>query len=94
LNGISDKTILFSDRPDRIVTSVNTSRFIDNWSSYKDSFAIDPPNAALVVDTADAGQQETLIELFNPAYNEGNKTLKYDIIPDNATSIDLPKEFE
>ncbi|MGD1834447.1 MAG: hypothetical protein ACPKQO_01855 [Nitrososphaeraceae archaeon] len=30
LNDVLDKTILVSDRPDRIVTSVSTSEFIDN----------------------------------------------------------------
>ena len=94
LNDVSDKTILFSDRPDRIVTPVNTSDFVGGWSSMADSFAIDPPNIALVVDTVDASQQETaLVELFNPVYDEGDKTLKYDIISENATSIDLPNEF-
>ena len=46
LNDVSDKTILFSDRPERIVSSVNTTDFIGNWSTGPDSFAIDPPNAA------------------------------------------------
>jgi len=50
LNDVSDKTILFSDRPDRIVTSVSTSNFIDNWNLGEDSFAVDAPNAVLVVD--------------------------------------------
>ena len=30
LNDVSDKTIMFSDRPDRIVASVNTTDFIGN----------------------------------------------------------------
>ena len=50
LSDVSDKTIMFSDRPDRIVSSVNTTDFIGNWSTGPDSFAADPPNAALVVD--------------------------------------------
>ena len=33
LNDVSDKTILFSDRPDRIVASTNTTDFIGNWST-------------------------------------------------------------
>lgn len=46
----SDKTILFSDRPDRIVLSVSTLDFIGNWSTGEDSFSKDVPNAVLVVD--------------------------------------------
>ena len=33
LSDVSDKTILFSDRPDRIVTSTNTTNFIGNWGT-------------------------------------------------------------
>ena len=33
LSDVSDKTILFSDRPDRIVMSESTSDFIGNWST-------------------------------------------------------------
>ena len=33
LNDVSDKTILFSDRPDRIVISESTSDFTGNWST-------------------------------------------------------------
>ena len=32
LNDVSDKTILFSDRSDGIVTSIRTSDFIGNWA--------------------------------------------------------------
>jgi len=31
LNDVSDKTILFSDRPDRIVKTTSTLDFIGNW---------------------------------------------------------------
>ena len=91
LNDVSDKTILFSDRPDRIVTSVNTYDFIDNWSSGVDSFAVDEPNAVLVADEIE--QDVAIIELFNPVYDSIKKSLKYDVILDNTTSIDFPSEF-
>ena len=35
----------------RIVTSVSTSNFVGNWSSGEDSYAVDAPNAVLVVDS-------------------------------------------
>jgi hypothetical protein len=41
---------MFSDRPNRIVSSVDTTNFIGNWSVGSDSFATDPPNAVLIVD--------------------------------------------
>ena len=93
LNEMSDKTILFSDRPDRIVKSISTSGFIGNWSIGEDSFAVDPPNAVLVVDEKEGKQDIAIVELFSPVYDSDKKTLKYAAIPDNATSIDLSKEF-
>ena len=50
LNDVSDKTILFSDRPDRIVKSVSTSDYVGNWATGNDSFAVDAPNAFLIID--------------------------------------------
>ena len=93
LNDVSDKTILFSDRPDRIVTSISTSNFIGNWSVGEDSFAVDAPNAVLVVDEQEGEQDVVIVELFSPIYDTDKKTLKYDVTPDNATSINLPEEF-
>ena len=95
LSDVSDKTILFSDRPDRIVASIDTTDFIGNWSIGANNFAVDPPNAALVVDD-DVEQRRDLavIELYNPEYDPEAKTLKYDMVSENRTSIDLPSEFE
>ena len=93
LNDISDKTILFSDRPDRIVTSTSTSDFIGNWTTGEDSFAVVAPNAVLVVDEQEGLQDVAIIELFNPSYDFNKKSLKYEVTPDNTTSVDLPKEF-
>ncbi|MDR4512056.1 MAG: hypothetical protein MRJ93_10185 [Nitrososphaeraceae archaeon] len=92
LNDVSDKTILFSDRPDRIVKTESTTNFTDNWSTGADSFAVDTPNAVLVVEESER-QDNTIIELFNPTYDSNKKTLKYNVIPDNVTSIDLVGEF-
>ena len=89
---VSNKTILFSDRPDRIVKSVSTSNFIDNWSKGEDNFAVDAPNAVLVMDESEK-QDNTIITLFYPVYDSNEKTLKYEVTPDNATSIELPNEF-
>jgi hypothetical protein len=99
LRDVTDKTILFSDRPDRIVSSVNTTNFIGNWSMGPDSFAVDPPNAALVLDDEEQREELAVIELYNPEYDSAANTLKYDISAENATSastttsINLPSEF-
>ena len=92
LNNVSDKTILFSDRPDRIVTSVSTADYIGNWTDGLDNFAVDAPNAVLVV--VESEKQDTaIITLFNPVYDSEKNVLKYDVIPDNSTSIEFPSEF-
>ena len=94
LNDVSDKTILFSDRPDRIVSTTNTTDFIGNWSTGTNSFAIDPPNAVLVLDDEQQKQELAVIELYNPEYDPEANTLKFDITAENATSsIDLPLKF-
>jgi hypothetical protein len=92
LNDVSDKTILFSDRPDRIVTTIDTNDFIDYWSVGDDSFSEDAPNAVLVVDSLQEQDTSTII-LFDPVYDENMNTLRYEITPDNATSIELPKDL-
>jgi hypothetical protein len=95
LSDVSDKTIMFSDRPNRIVASIDTTDFIGNWSTGPNSFAIDPPSVALVVDDEIEQRQDlAVIELFNPEYDSEANTLKFDITAENATSIGLPSEFE
>ena len=95
LNNVSDKTIFFSDRPDRIVGSANTTDFIGNWSIGENNFALDPPNAALILDD-EVQRHLAVIELFNPEYNQEANTLKFDITAVNATTtghVGIPSEF-
>ncbi|MCD6038548.1 MAG: hypothetical protein K0S67_2441 [Nitrososphaeraceae archaeon] len=96
LSDVSDKTILFSDRPDRIVGYANTTDFIGNWSIGTNNFAVDPPNAVLILDDVEQREEVAVVELYNPEYDSQANTLKYDIIAENATttsSINLPGEF-
>ncbi len=92
LRDVSDKTILFSDRPYRIVTTIYTSDFIGNWSVGDDSFSEDAPNAVLVVDNLQEQDTSTMV-LFDPVYDENKKTLRYEVSPDNTTSIELPRDL-
>ena len=93
LSDASDKTILFSDRPHRIVSAANTTDFIGNWSTGPDSFAINPPNAVLILDD-EVQRHLAVIKLHNPEYDSEANTLKYDISAVNATTpIGLPGEF-
>jgi len=92
LNDLADKTILFSDRPNRIVATQSTQQFIGNWTAGQDSFQVDPPNAALALLTDDQEDDVFEIELSNPVYGQDKKSLRYDFsILGNVTSpTDLP----
>jgi hypothetical protein len=95
LNNVSDKTILFSDRPERIVTSVNTSDFIHiwHWSIGPNGFNADPPpNATLIVGDED-NRDIMIVELTNPVHDLTSKTLEYDVVLENTTSTNIPNEF-
>jgi len=45
LEGVSPVTTFFSDRPQRIAGNMTTAGFVPFWSTGKDSFLSDPPNA-------------------------------------------------
>jgi hypothetical protein len=92
LSNVSQKTILFSDRPDRIVRSISTHNFVGNWSIGEDSFTEDEPNTVIVVHDIE-GQESAIIELSNPVYNLDEKKLMYVFTPDNTTSIELPHDL-
>lgn len=92
LSNVSDRTILFSDRPYRIVTTIDTSDFIGNWSAGYDSFSEDAPNAVLVVDNLQEQDTSTMV-LSNPVYDENKKILRYEVTPDNTTSIEIPRDL-
>ena len=49
LNGISSTTLFFSDRPERIAGNMKTTAFVPFWSTGKDSFLSDPPNADISI---------------------------------------------
>ncbi|HZD36073.1 MAG TPA: hypothetical protein VE130_12785, partial [Nitrososphaeraceae archaeon] len=94
LNDVANRTILFSDRPERIVETVSTADFVGNWSAGQNSFSADEPNDALIVEDTQTGDLETaVIESFNPVYDTNTNTLTYTIMAENGTSISLPEEF-
>ena len=75
LSGADANTVYFSDRPARIVGLAPTQTFLDGLGFTPDN----PPNAALVAQRPDGGEQEVLvIELYAPAYDPVAGTLTYD----------------
>lgn len=95
LSNVSNNTVLFSDRPERIVESISTSDFNGNWTARPNSFAADPPNTVFVYENKQTGSLDTdILEVFTPLYNMALNTLTYTITSENGTSINLPSKFE
>jgi hypothetical protein len=68
-------TIYFSDRPERIVGATSTPQFLAGLGFPPDN----PPNAALVVETAPEQTEVAVLELFAPAYDEASRTATYEV---------------
>jgi hypothetical protein len=75
LMGISPQTIAFSDRPERIVTQAPMQKFLDGMCFSSQ----DGPNAALEILAANGEEDLAVVELFAPAYDAANQSLKYNV---------------
>ena len=66
LTGIGASTLYFSDRPERLVGHWETADFVSNWDTGgDDSFAADPPNAALSI-LSSSDPEDIVVVLKNP----------------------------
>ncbi len=76
LTGVAAGTIAFSDRPDRIVTLIETQQFLQGLGFTP----ANPPNAAIVAMREGSGmtdQEVLVLELFSPQYDAASGTLTY-----------------
>ncbi|HYH12792.1 MAG TPA: hypothetical protein VD789_10600 [Thermomicrobiales bacterium] len=71
------QTVVFSDRPARNVAALSTRQILDTLGFPPDN----PPNAAMILETAPGESEITVVELFDPVYDEDSATLAYDIVP-------------
>jgi len=79
LVGVKTHTLIFSDRPNRMVGSWTMNDFITRWGKGGNSFVTDPPNAVLLShDVADGKEFAIVVELRNPVFNAPAGTLIYD----------------
>jgi hypothetical protein len=76
LENVTPRTIMFTDRPQRLVGDISTQQFVGEWNAGKESFEKDPPNASLSVLVGEE-EQLSVVELTNPKL-EG-ASLSYDI---------------
>jgi hypothetical protein len=69
------QTVYFSNRPDRIVGANPTPQFLEGLGFPPDN----PPNAALVVETAPGESDVAVVELFNPTYDPETLGVSYEV---------------
>ena len=76
LNDVDLHTIMFSDRPDRIVDIVSTQKIIDGWDI---AFAESAPNAVLVEHEPSGESDSLVVVLYSPEYDSLKSTLTYQV---------------
>ena len=79
LKGLSPTTLFFSDRPDRVTGHIPSHEFVKSWDQGDDSFASNPPNAALSIFHAD-GVSDVVVELTRPALSNDELTYTVEIL--------------
>lgn len=92
LVGVSPVTLFFSDRPNRIAGNMTTDGFIPFWSTGKDSFLSDPPNADLSILEGNTLRQVVVV-LKDPVLNDDNLSYTIEVvdgdIPANGNNISV-----
>ena len=76
LQGLDRDVVWLTDHPARKAGTVPTGGFVEDWSGY--GFAANPPNAALVLDSAHPGQDTVVGSLSSPSFDPGTDTLRVD----------------
>jgi hypothetical protein len=74
LTGAAAQTTYFSDRPERVVGLAPTQQFLDGLGFTP----ANPPNAALVTQTAGGESDILVLELIDPVYDANAGTLTYE----------------
>ncbi len=75
--------IVFADRPHRAAGVIPSSELLKVWSEGQDSFADDPPNAALM-GQADGKPVALVVELSDPRQSGDTLTFSYTILQGSA----------
>jgi hypothetical protein len=76
LEGGSGQTVYFTNHPERMAGALPTASFFDDRA-----FDVtDPPNAAIVAETAD-GQDILVVELLDPSIDESTGLVSYRVRP-------------
>ena len=77
MKGVTEDTLYFSDRPERITGRFTTKKFVDGWGDGDDSFRTVPPNAVLSI-LEEPEPVDIVVELRNPRLKGDD--LIYDVV--------------
>ncbi len=86
LQKISPTTIFFTDRPKRIAGHMTTKDFVAEWGAGDNSFAADPPNAAISIFGKDE-IVDIVVTLKNPRFEGANLLYDIDILEEDLKPI-------
>lgn len=78
LQGLAPATLMFSDRPERIVGHLSSAQFVEGWGDGDNSFVEDPPNAVLsFLASGEETPEDVVVTLTSPRLD--GETLTYDV---------------
>ena len=81
LINVSQQTLYFSDRPERIAGHMTLAAYLEEWIKGKDNFGDDPPNATLSVYEKDTVENTlAAIEIFNPMVDGADLVYGYKVL--------------
>jgi hypothetical protein len=83
------QTVYFSDRPDLVVGATPTPRFLAGLGFLPDN----PPNAAIVAETAPGETGIAVLQLYSPAYDEPTHTATYEVAAVQTWTRSLDASF-
>ncbi|MCP4382920.1 MAG: hypothetical protein GY798_16125 [Hyphomicrobiales bacterium] len=87
LNGVP-RVVYFSDRPKRVAGHIALEKFLVDWGNGADNFAIDPPNAELVIHEETEDKHAVLI-IDKPSVHDDSISFRVKIIDET-----IPDSFE
>jgi hypothetical protein len=81
LQGLAPSTLMFSDRPERIVGHLTTAQFVEGWGHGENSFQEDPPNAVLsFLEEGDEVPEDVVVTITNPRLEGQELTYDADVL--------------
>ena len=80
LKDVAPLTVFFSDRPQRVAGHMPTKSFMQHWTTGKNSFEKDPPNATLSVFHQNAPATDAVVELTSPKVEGGDISFRIKVL--------------